>query len=180
MTTKLRTLDITYCCAFVALIAVCSWISIPTAVPFTMQTFAVFLTLLMLGGKLGCYAIAVYLLLGAVGVPVFAGFSGGIGTLIGTTGGYLLGFFAITFLYFSMVKNPLQRPMVDIVVLSIGLLLCYSLGTVQFVLIYARDIGEVGVLTALSWCVFPYIIPDFLKLALAFSLAKRLRSHVNL
>ena len=73
---------------FAAIIAVCSWIQIPMTVPFTMQTFAVFCALATLGGKGGTISILIYIVLGAVGVPVFAGFTGGIGILFGTTGGY--------------------------------------------------------------------------------------------
>ena len=85
----MRTRDLARAALFAALIAICSWISIPTAVPFTLQTFAVFLALGVLGGKLGTLSVAVYLLLGAVGLPVFAGFQGGLGALLGATGGYL-------------------------------------------------------------------------------------------
>ena len=73
------TKDMTLIAMFAVLMAVCSWISIPTQVPFTLQTFAVFCTLGVLGGKRGFFAVLVYVLLGAVGVPVFAGFTGGIG-----------------------------------------------------------------------------------------------------
>ena len=76
----------------VALIAVCSWISIPTTVPFTMQTFAVCLVSALLGTRRGFLAVVCYLLLGAAGAPVFAGFKGGLGALLGVTGGYLVGF----------------------------------------------------------------------------------------
>ena len=76
---------------FAAIIAVCSWIQIPMTVPFTMQTFAVFCALTTLGGKGGTISILIYIVLGAVGVPVFAGFTGGIGILFGTTGGYIIG-----------------------------------------------------------------------------------------
>ena len=66
--------------------------SIPTTVPFTLQTCAVFLAVGVLGGKRGTLSILIYLLLGAIGVPVFAGFTGGIGIVLGTTGGYIIGF----------------------------------------------------------------------------------------
>ena len=88
-TKGLQTRDLAYVAVCAVLMAVCSWISIPAAVPFTLQTFAVFCSLGFLGGKRGTAAILVYLLLGALGIPVFAGFSGGIGILFGTTGGYL-------------------------------------------------------------------------------------------
>ena len=82
----MKTRELAYTGILAALIAVCSWISIPTAVPFTLQTFAVFLTLGLLGGRLGTLAVTVYLLLGAVGLPVFAGFHGGLGAVLGATG----------------------------------------------------------------------------------------------
>ena len=91
-TTALRTVDIAYIGLFVAVMAICSWISIPATVPFTLQTFAVFMAVGLLGGKRGTIAVLTYVLLGAIGVPVFAGFSGGIGALLGNSGGYIVGF----------------------------------------------------------------------------------------
>ena len=85
--------NIAYMALFSALTAICSWISIPTLVPFTLQTFAIFLMVGLLGTKRSLLSILIYLLLGAIGLPVFAGFSGGLGMLFGTTGGYLIGFF---------------------------------------------------------------------------------------
>lgn len=82
-----------YIALFAVVMAVCSWISIPILeVPYTLQTFAVFLAVGVLGGKRGTLAVLVYILLGAVGVPVFAGFTGGLGYLLGNTGGYIIGF----------------------------------------------------------------------------------------
>ena len=80
------------CGLFSALLAICAWISVPLAdAAVTLQTFGVFLCLGTLGGKRGTTAILVYLLLGAVGLPVFSGFRGGFEALLGTTGGYLTG-----------------------------------------------------------------------------------------
>ena len=91
-TAKLGTRDMALVALMTALMAICSWISIPTTVPFTLQTLGVFLACALLGGKRGSLAVFVYLLLGALGLPVFAGFSGGAGALLGSTGGYILGF----------------------------------------------------------------------------------------
>lgn len=178
-TSKFHTLEIVYCATFASLIAACSWISIPSTVPFTMQTFAVFFTLLMLGGKLGSYAVITYLLLGAVGVPVFAGMTGGLGILFGMTGGYLLGFLAISFLFLLAVKKPMEKPVFDITILVVGLFLCYLFGTIQFVIIYSKNVADIGILSVFSMCVFPYIIPDLIKMSIAFALAKRLRPYVK-
>lgn len=77
-----KTLDMVYIAIFAVIIAVCSWISVPMVVPFTLQTFGVFCPVGLLGGKRGTLSVLIYVLLGAVGVPVFAGFSSGIGTLL--------------------------------------------------------------------------------------------------
>ncbi len=84
---------------FAAIIAVCSWIQIPMTVPFTMQTFAVFWCPRHTGRQGRTISILIYIVLGAVGVPVFAGFTGGIGILFGTTGGYIIGFLFTGLLY---------------------------------------------------------------------------------
>ena len=94
-----QTKDLAYVALCAVLMAVCSWINIPSAIPFTLQTFAIFYTLGLIGGKRGTAAIVVYLLLGALGLPVFAGFSGGIGILLGITGGYMLGFIFMGLVY---------------------------------------------------------------------------------
>ena len=99
-----KTLTLTYIALSAALIAICSWISIPTTVPFTLQTFGVFAALGTLGGRRGTLAILAYLLLGLVGLPVFSGFQGGPGVLLGTTGGYILGFLASALLYWGAVS----------------------------------------------------------------------------
>ena len=88
----MKTKDMALIGLFAALLAICSWISIPTTIPFTLQTMGVFLAVGLLGGKRGTISILLYLLIGAVGVPVFSGFKGGIGALAGPTGGYLIGF----------------------------------------------------------------------------------------
>ena len=115
-----------------ALIAVCSWITVPLAVPITLQTFAVFCAVLLLGGKNGTYAVALYIMLGAVGVPVFSGFKGGIGHILGPTGGYIVGFIFISLIY--MVFEPLfsRSRWLKIPVLLSGLAVCYLFGTVWF------------------------------------------------
>ena len=97
-----KTFDMVYIAVFAVLIAICSWISIPTLVPFTMQTFALFLAVGTLGGRRGTMAVLIYLLLGAVGIPVFAEFSAGMGVLLGNTGGYLIGFVFSALLMWAM------------------------------------------------------------------------------
>lgn len=157
-----------------AVIAVCTFLTIPSAVPFTMQTFAVFLSLWVLGGGYGTLAVAVYLLLGVVGVPVFSGFRGGIGALLGATGGYLLGFLAIGVVYWAATALFGMRLWVRIGAIALGLMICYAFGTAWFCVVYARTSGAIGFGTALSWCVLPFLLPDAAKLALAVFLGTRI------
>ena len=177
--TGIKALDLVYISIGAALITVCSWISIPTAVPFTLQTFAVFLVLLILGGKRGTIAILIYVLLGAVGLPVFAGFKGGIGILLGTTGGYILGFLFTGLIYILFTRLFKKNNVIKITALVLGLAVCYTFGTAWFMHVYIQNSGEVGLLAVLGWCVFPFIIPDMIKLILAVVIAKRIEPVIK-
>lgn len=180
VSTKFRTVDMAYIAMFAVMIAVCSWISIPATVPFTLQTFGVFLAVGVLGGKRGTLAVLVYLLLGTVGVPVFAGFSGGIGCLLGTTGGYIVGFLFSALVMWLMERLLGKKPWVLALSMVLGLLVCYAFGTVWFMQVYAKTAGAIGMWTALGWCVFPYIIPDAVKIILAMVLSRRLAAAIKL
>lgn len=157
-----------------ALLTVCAWLSIPAAVPFTMQTFAVLLIAALFGARLGTLTVLCYLLLGAVGAPVFSGFKGGLGALLGTTGGYLAGFL-LTGVCVGWASERFGRSSGMLIgAMALGVALCYAFGTAWFVVVYAKGSGPVGVGTALAWCVLPYLIPDALKIALAAFLTARL------
>ncbi|MGN1114743.1 MAG: biotin transporter BioY [Oscillospiraceae bacterium] len=165
----------------VAIMAVCSWISIPIGqVPITLQTFAVFLAVGLLGGKWGTVATLVYIILGAVGVPVFAGFTGGFGTIMGTTGGYIVGFIFSALVMWLIEKLFGRKLVVTIISMVVGLLVCYAIGTVWFMVVYARNTGAVGLGTVLGWCVVPFILPDAIKIALAAILSNRLRKLIKI
>lgn len=170
-----KTYDMAYIGIFTVLIAICSWISIPMDIPFTLQTFAVFLSVAILGGKRGTLSVVVYVLLGAIGVPVFAGFTGGFGVILRNTGGYIIGFI-FTALTMWLIESLFGRKMwVQAVSMVIGLVVCYAFGTAWFMLVYMRSTGAVGLMTVLGWCVLPYIIPDAVKIALALILSNTLR-----
>ena len=176
---KMKTLDLIYIAIGAALITVCSWISIPMTVPFTLQTFAVFATLLILGGYRGTVATVVYVLMGAIGLPVFAGFSGGLAIILGNTGGYILGFIFIGLIYATSIRLFGEKIYVELSALLTGLVVCYAFGTAWFMHVYMRHTGTVGLMTVLSWCVFPFVIPDLLKMALAFAVSRRVRSIIR-
>ncbi len=174
-----RTSDIVYCAVAAVLISVCAWISIPAVVEFTMQTFGVFLTLLLLGGRRGTVAVALYILMGMIGLPVYAGFSGGIGVLLSTTGGYIVGFIFMGLIYWCLTSFLGDRAWTEILALVLGLIICYTFGTFWFITVYARNVGHVAIMTALGWCVFPFIPFDILKLVLAFLLSRRLCRYIK-
>ncbi len=179
---------------FAALIAVCAQIQIPAAVPFTLQTFAIFLAVGLLGGKRGTVSVVIYILLGMVGLPVFAGFKGGIAALLGTTGGYIIGFIFSALLMWALEKpvsslfgketgadskkNIFRKMAGPAISMILGLIVCYIFGTAWFVIVYTNTKEPIGIMTALGWCVFPFIIPDLIKIALALVLTLRLKKFV--
>ena len=173
MKSRLTIKDMTYIALMTVVITLCSWISVPSPVPFTMQTFAVFCALLLLGGKRGTLSVALYILLGAFGLPVFSGFKGGIGALLGPTGGYILGFLLCALLYLL-----LEGKIKDIVLLIIGNLLCYLFGTVWFVYVYSSGGKPITFGAALMLCVVPYLIPDAIKMLLAFVVSRRVKKLI--
>ena len=175
---SLSTHDLTLTALFTALMAVCSWISIPTAIPFPLPTFGVFVTAGLLGGRRGTLTIVIYLLLGAVGLPVFSGFTGGIGHMLGPTGGYIIGFIFTALIMWLAEHLYGKSDKVLILSMIAGLIVCYVFGTAWFMIVYTKNTGEIGLMTALSWCVIPYIIPDIIKIILAVILTRRLRPYV--
>lgn len=177
---RFKTNDLVYMAFGAVLIAICSWISIPTTVPFTMQTFAVFFVLFVLGGKRGTLSILVYVLLGAMGAPVFAQFTSGPGILLGSTGGYIVGFLLMGILYCWMIRFLGKKFWTEILAMVAGMIVLYSFGTAWYMLVYTQANGNIGLATVLAWCVIPFIIPDLIKLGLAFILARRLSPTLKL
>ena len=130
--TRSKTYDIVYIGVFAVIMAICSWISIPTTVPFTLQTFGVFIAVGVLGGKRGSLAVLVFIILGAIGVPVFSGMTGGVGILLGSTGGYIIGFLFSALVMWAMEKLPVKNAFTQILSMILGLVVCYAFGTVWF------------------------------------------------
>lgn len=163
------------CGIFAALLCVCAWLSFPLGdTAITLQTFGVFLCLGTLGGKRGTLSISVYLLLGAVGLPVFSGFRGGIGALLGTTGGYLTGFLVCGLVYWLLTSLLPRHTLIPMIA---GLLICYCFGSIWYYNVYAA--GSAATLGFIfAKCVLPFLLPDIAKLFLAHSLSKKLKPFV--
>lgn len=171
----MKTNDIVNISLFTTLLAVCAWIYIPTTIPFTMQTFAVFIAVLVLGGKKGMVVIFIYILSGAAGIPVFSGGTAGIGILSGPTGGYMIGWFFLCLIVWISEKMSGNRKCIEVSAMLIGLFACYIFGTFWFMNIYVRESTDAGFWTAFSVCVLPFIVPDLVKLALAYTVSKRIK-----
>ena len=160
---------------FAALTAVCSQIQIPLPmIPINLALFAVHLCGALLGAKWGALSMAVYALLGAVGVPVFAGFGSGPAVLFGKTGGYIIGYIlcaAIVGLLSRRLGFTFPKLCLSMV---IGVAVCYVFGTAWFMVISGLNLA-----TSLSYCVLPFLPGDAVKILLAALLALRLRKPLQ-
>jgi len=173
---KLSTKEVTMCALFAALTSVMSQISIPlpfTAVPFTMQLFAVGLCGLILGPKLGFISQLIYILMGAIGIPVFAQFQGGIGIVLGPTGGYIWAF-PIAALVIGFVIKKHSSTIGKIIGMTLGLLSIYILGTIQFSIV-----SGMSIIDSIYMAVLPFVVLDIAKFYLAIAVSKPISKAVS-
>lgn len=169
----MKTRNLTLCAMFTALICLCAWLIIPfPGVPFTMQTFAIVLALMALGGKRGSASVFAYLLLGVCGLPVFSGFQGGIGALVGPTGGFLMGFLLGALGYWALTALGVKPVPAAAACLAIS----YLTGCLWYAFRYLSGVPSLG--AAALQCVVPFLLPDGLKIALAAIVSKKLNKLV--
>lgn len=170
---RTATRTLVYVGMFAAVLAVLSQIAIPmpTGVPVTLQTFAVALTGAVLGWRLAFMSTAVYILLGAAGVPVFSGFSGGLGRLTGLTGGFIWGFLFMALL--CGAGSQIKKKVPGFLIGLAGLLLCHLAGAGQYALI-----ARVGFRKAFLLVSAPYLIKDIISVALAFLVGTVVRGRL--
>ncbi len=161
----------------VALLVLCSWISVPTAVPFTMQTFAVAFLGAFLGARRGSLTICVYILLGFIGLPVFSGLQAGMPAILGATGGYTLGFIPFCIVTGVLSKKHMKSYIALFLSMLAGLFLCYVFGTLWYAYIYLS--GSKNLCSAISLCILPFIIPDLIKISLAAFFAKKAEQFIK-
>lgn len=166
--------NITKIAMFAAIIAVCSLISIPlpSGIPVTLQTFAIALAGFSLGCKNGTISVAVYLAIGAVGVPVFSGFTGGFAKLFGVTGGYLWGFLGMAALCgLAVNKNKILTAVLSV----LGLASCHGFGSLQFAFISGSSPLQSFMIASA-----PYLIKDFVSIAFAYTIAIAIQKALSL
>lgn len=179
---KSTTKDMVFIALSTTIMIVCAFITIPFSVPFTMQTFALFTIIGLLGTKKAFLSVCLYLLLGTIGLPVFSGFRGGLGTLLGVTGGYLLGFL-FTALISGLLLKIFSKKKVPSALLYFwamfsGLLACYAFGTVWYIVLYTNSTGSISFTSVLSICVFPFLLTDIVKILLSYYVVKVLKKHI--
>lgn len=173
---KRKTLDIVYCGIFVTIAAILSQIAIPLpgGVPITLQTFAVALGGIILGSKKGFIAILVYVLMGAIGLPVFSGFSAGVGAIVGPTGGFILSFPIMSFII-GLVCERTDNKILIFLGMILALIPNYLVGAIQFSLVTSS-----GLYNAFLVSVLPFILVDAIKLVLATIIGSMLRNHKSI
>lgn len=177
----MKTKHLALCGLFSALLVICAWVSLPIGDShITLQTFGLFLCLGTLGGKLGAISVVTYLLLGAVGFPAFSGFRGGLGVLLDVTGGYLIGFLITALLYWLITALCGTSLSLRLLAMVLGLLACYTFGSIWFSMLYLQKGNAITMSFILIKCVLPYLLPDILKLMLAWQLSSRLSRIANI
>lgn len=164
---------------FAAIISVSAMIAIPFPVPLTLQTFGVFAALFVLGGKCGSISVLLYIAIGAVGLPVFSGFTGGIGRLFDLTGGFIWGFLVAALAFWALEALTGKKRFFLPIATAISLALTYTAGCIQFAAVSSADGAEVGFFSALVGCVLPFVLPDVIKIFLAYIISRRIRKFTE-
>ncbi|MBN1785396.1 MAG: biotin transporter BioY [Candidatus Methanofastidiosa archaeon] len=177
----MKSTDLALSALFATLTAVGAFIQIPfVPVPITLQTFFVLLSGLLLGARLGAFSQIIYVLMGVIGLPVFAGGTSGIGVVTGPTGGYLIGFVAGAYVVGLIVQKGLGEKYVhekrkgylirDAIALGLGIFVIYFFGILQLM-----NFLGIGLYSAMELGVIPFLLGDLVKTILAISLAERVR-----
>lgn len=137
-------------------------IQLPGGIPLSLTNLVIYLTVFLLGWKKGTISYVLYMLLGMIGLPVFSGFSGGVGKVAGPTGGYIIGFIFLALISGYFVEKFPGKRGIYVVGMILGCIVDYILGTAWFIAQTHMAIGA-----ALAACVFPFLIGDGLKIVLA-------------
>ena len=164
-----------YAALMAALTAAGAYLAIPLGpVPIVLQNLFIMLAGLLLGGRWGLISVAVYLLAGAVGLPVFAGGTGGVGKFVGPTGGYLLGFAAAAYLIGIISESGRGRVAIDVLAMVAGTLIIYAVGVSWLKVVTGMSFSK-----AFTVGMLPFLIGDALKIAAAIPIARALRPMMD-
>ena len=164
-----------YASLFAALTAAGAFLAIPIGpVPIVLQNMFVYLAGLLMGSRWGLASVGVYLLAGACGLPVFAGGLGGIGRIVGPTGGYLIGYLPTVYIIGKISARTHQRAVYDVLAMICGTAILYAFGVT-----WLKIVTGMTPATALAVGLFPFLIGDALKIAAAAAIARTLRPVIR-
>ena len=174
--------DFIFAALFTAFIAVSAMITVPLGpIPFTLQTFAITLVMFIAKPKVALLSMVIYILLGAIGAPIFSSMKGGIGVLMGPTGGfligYLLGIFPVGLAMQKLNEKSSSTGTKIAVTIVSGIvltLIAYVIGTVQFMVVMNQTLA-----VALAACVIPFMLIDLAKIIVAWILLALVKKHLN-
>ena len=176
MREKTKSLNIIYCGIFATITVILSQISIPLpgGIPLTLQTFAVSLSGIILGGKRAFVSMVVYILMGIIGLPVFSGLSAGITSIVGPTGGFILSFPIMSFII-GLICERTNNKILIFLAMILGSIPNYLLGAIQFSLVTSSNMYN-----AFLVCVLPFILVGVIKAVLATIIGSMLRNHKSI
>lgn len=161
--------DMVLCGMFTGILAILSQIAVPTfgGVYLTAQSFALFLAAFVLGKKKGVITVLIYILLGLCGLPVFANFRGGVGVILGNTGGFIVGF--VFMVYFTALANESKNKFISLIFYIMSIFICHLLGIIWF-----GFITNTPLFTAFISVSLPFIPKDILSLLLSKGIGKKI------
>lgn len=167
--------NMSYCALFACMIAIMAQVKIalPGLVPITLQTLGVYIVGCVQKPKYAFISTFVYIALGAIGLPVFSGATGGLGILAGPTGGYIYSFPFMVLAMAFIVKDR-KGIWIKFVALLVGTVICYGIGTAWFMYVTGNSL-----ITALTWCVIPFLIGDFLKFIVTIVVSEKIYKYIN-
>ena len=172
---KITTYQMAVTAVMAAVLCVLGPLTVPIgAIPISLANFVICLTAWLLGPKFGTLSVAVYLCIGLIGVPVFSGYGAGLAKLAGPTGGYLVGYLLLALIGGLFIEKSNGNPVVSGIGLVLGDAACYVLGTIWFMILTGADL-----VSALGWCVLPYLPGDAVKIVLAAALTIQLDKRLK-
>lgn len=174
---KSKTTQMAFIALFAALTGVLSQIAIPlpfTPLPINLALLAVFVAGGLLGWKNATISQLVYILLGAIGIPVFTKFSGGVGILLGPTGGFIIGYVLCALVIGLLAGRMPNKVWCVAVAMIAGLVVCYTVGTIGFIVVTGN-----GIVSALTACVLPFLVGDAIKILVGSIVVVRLKKMLK-
>ena len=169
----MKTRDMVLTGVFAAVICAFSPFSVPVGpIPISLASFAVYLAAAVLGAKRGTAAVCIYVLIGTLGIPVFSGFSGGIGKVLGVTGGYIIGYIFCALVSGLIIDKFGKNKAVYPLALAAGTVVLYAFGTAWFMVQTGNGLYE-----SLMLCVIPFLIGDAIKIAVSSVVACKMRAY---